>query len=514
MQQFLSSESGKSKTFTNLNISQIQHSPFNPRKNRQKESVEKLAERISKNGFEITRAIWVHPVNNHYEVFAGGTRYESAKIAKITEIPVILHDGFSEDEIVKLSEEDNENDEYHAVVNIVDVWMSYKSLADRGWSQERIAKAKVVSRSLAGFRLQLSDLSLSVKNEFAKNDLLKESHALELLSLLNFGNLSMWLTRDQVMFEILESVLKNKADKITAKIFAKEVEKYNSLIKAVQEKVDGLDGEYKNLYLLWLSEKKVRSISGAETEYSGILTRIESDIRERQTKILAEQKKITEEQRLLELEKIIQKKKDYIISRVVNEDFRIAMEKLEDNSVNLIFTDPPYDDESINLYGDLAEIASRKLKKGGSLITYAGHYALHRILDLMDGKLRYWWTIAMIYSGQSRKLEGKHVFVGWKPLLWFVKETLLIADGEYMQDIIRSEQPDKDLHEWQQDTAEAEYYIQHLTKEGDLVVDPFVGSGTTLISAYKLNRDFWGCELNIVHCETARGRILEHQIHP
>ena len=56
---------------------------------------------------------------------------------------------------------------------------------------------------------------------------------------------------------------------------------------------------------------------------------------------------------------------------------------IPDNSIDLIFTDPPYNEASLSLYGDLAKLAERVLKPGGSLITYVGHYALFKINDLI-----------------------------------------------------------------------------------------------------------------------------------
>ena len=42
-------------------------------------------------------------------------------------------------------------------------------------------------------------------------------------------------------------------------------------------------------------------------------------------------------------------------------------ENIADNSIDLIFTDPPYNEASLSLYGDLAKLADRGRKPGGSL---------------------------------------------------------------------------------------------------------------------------------------------------
>ena len=85
----------------------------------------------------MTRALWVYPENNHYEVFAGGTRLEAAKVAGLEEIPCLLHSSYSIEEISRLADEDNENDEYHEPVGIVDVWAEYYRLnKEEGWTQE------------------------------------------------------------------------------------------------------------------------------------------------------------------------------------------------------------------------------------------------------------------------------------------------------------------------------------------------------------------------------------------
>lgn len=192
--------------------------------------------------------------------------------------------------------------------------------------------------------------------------------------------------------------------------------------------------------------------------------------------------------------------------QIVHADFRDYLKSLPDNSVNLIFTDPPYDSASIPLYADLAVHAARVLKPGGSLLTYVGHYALPQVAQMMSEHLRYWWLIALSHqSGNHRRLEGKKVYVHWKPMLWYVKETY---EGERaIADLIETDQPDKQVHDWEQGLKPAKYFIEYLTEPGDLVVDPMCGSGTTCRAALETGRRVIGVEIDLQRANVAKANL-------
>lgn len=50
-------------------------------------------------------------------------------------------------------------------------------------------------------------------------------------------------------------------------------------------------------------------------------------------------------------------------------------------------------------------------------------------------------------------------------------------------------------------------FIINSSKEGDLVLDPYMGTGTTGAACKELNRDFIGVEIDKAHFETAKRRI-------
>lgn len=52
-------------------------------------------------------------------------------------------------------------------------------------------------------------------------------------------------------------------------------------------------------------------------------------------------------------------------------------------------------------------------------------------------------------------------------------------------------------------------HIKTWSNEGDIVLDPFMGSGTSGIAAVELGRSFIGCELNEDYCQMAKERIQE-----
>ena len=183
-----------------------------------------------------------------------------------------------------------------------------------------------------------------------------------------------------------------------------------------------------------------------------------------------------------------------------------SQKEIQDSSIDLIFTDPPYGKEYLPLYEELAKLAVRTLKPGGSLVFLTGHIILDDVFTIFNEfslnnnnlGLKYWWTFAVKHTGHHTKIHPRYVFAEWKPLLWYVKgervNDLVISNT--ICDYIESVAPLKIEHEWQQSIVEPQYVIKNLTIENQIVLDPMMGTGTTGLATLNLRRKFIGIEKN------------------
>jgi site-specific DNA-methyltransferase (adenine-specific) len=187
-------------------------------------------------------------------------------------------------------------------------------------------------------------------------------------------------------------------------------------------------------------------------------------------------------------------------------DFREVGSHIADESVALVFTDPPYHRDSLHLYGEVAEFAARVLLPGGSLVVYVPNYALPEIPKLCGAHLRYWWTLAVVLPGDHALMREFGVRVGWKPMAWFTQGGRLNKQ-QIFDDVIQGGAKEKNVHEWQQQVMTAEALIRVLTAENDLVLDPMCGSATTLIAARRAGRRYLGIEVKPETATLARQRL-------
>lgn len=182
-------------------------------------------------------------------------------------------------------------------------------------------------------------------------------------------------------------------------------------------------------------------------------------------------------------------------------DFRDVLADLRD--VDAIITDPPYPREFLPLLDDLAAWADKVLTPDGVLVVLMGQTHLPEVYRRLDGHRPYRWTACYLTPGNGYASMARRLQSNWKPLIVY-------GGGPRFADIVRSGASDADAknnHVWGQDYNAFHTIVERFTARGQTVVDPFMGSGTTLLAAHALGRHAIGCDVASEHVATARERL-------
>ena len=201
------------------------------------------------------------------------------------------------------------------------------------------------------------------------------------------------------------------------------------------------------------------------------------------------EKKETERSRLEEIGKTKQIDVDLRLG-----DFEEVFKDIPDGSIDCIITDPPYPKEFIEVWSKLSRVAKRVLKPNGYCVAYSGQMYLPEVMNRMCENLDYYWTFAVYHEGQTQIVNGINLMCRWKPVLIFQNGKKKIENT--FQDYFISEQREKNGHDWQQSKSGVAYLIEMFTKKGDTILEPFAGSGTTMIAAREKGRNVIGAEID------------------
>lgn len=192
-------------------------------------------------------------------------------------------------------------------------------------------------------------------------------------------------------------------------------------------------------------------------------------------------------------------------------DMSLLYDTLEDNSVDLFFTDPPYLEKCLPEFTRLAELAAKKLKPGGLLLTYSGQMFLPEVMQRLATHLTYWWTFVITHE-VGLAIWSRNLQVKWKPVLVYAKP---MANGgispapAMLTDRIEGGGRSKEYHAWGQDANEATYWIEKLCPANGLVCDPYTGGGAIPLACHLTGRRWIAAEVDIQQAQIARLRLSE-----
>jgi len=210
------------------------------------------------------------------------------------------------------------------------------------------------------------------------------------------------------------------------------------------------------------------------------------------------------------------------------------MKTFPKESVDLVLTDPPYGvgsnetngiDYTDNYFNvnEVSDLLFNLLKENTRLFCFIAQKTLFQTICDFDKQFDFHQILVWHkpnFAGGGKKVydftssyEFILLFHKGKPVK--LKNPRDISN-EYLSnsDVLKYTQPqsnfkkDKRYHIHQKPLKLIEHLILASTNENNLVLDPFIGSGTTAVVAEKLNRRWIGIEISPEYCEIAKQRIL------
>ena len=194
------------------------------------------------------------------------------------------------------------------------------------------------------------------------------------------------------------------------------------------------------------------------------------------------------------------------------------MRSLPESNADVLITDPLYssDIEDIAAYARAwLPLAWSKVKRTGRAYVFIGSYPKEVAAYLAvcaEHNVPVEQLLIWSYTNTMGPRPKMRYFLNYQTVLYIVGPDAAPLDCELLTELCAAREeyhPARSaerVYQWQKPTEIVEAYIRHSTRPGDLVIDPFAGSGTTMVCAAKLGRRSIGCEISSDVVAIAEGR--------
>lgn len=219
-------------------------------------------------------------------------------------------------------------------------------------------------------------------------------------------------------------------------------------------------------------------------------------------------------------------------------DCRKALASMADREVDVVITDPPYDERT----HAMARSEGGEAPAGGRLLSgakakfHAYTHAEQLAIFAEMGRVTRRWVVATVATDTAFRFEvdekppglrllrvgawiktnpmpifsGDRPAMGWEPIVYFHRDDLKPAwngGGKAANFVLPSSQGTG--HPTSKPLAMVAEWVRLFSNPGDTVLDPFVGSGTTLRAAKDEGRSAIGWEVDERYCEIAAKRLAQ-----
>ncbi|KKK80358.1 hypothetical protein LCGC14_2824280 [marine sediment metagenome] len=181
--------------------------------------------------------------------------------------------------------------------------------------------------------------------------------------------------------------------------------------------------------------------------------------------------------------------------------------------VDLVLTDPPYnsgldygdgtDDARPDYWEWLAVPINHCLRLADRVLIKHSSLKVAEFQSVWPSRILVW------YKPFSSGFPLRGVATHWEPIHWLQGEAAAWSKDVFVSPAGNSHQEATSGHPAQMPEVLAKHWIATFASEGETILDPFMGSGTTLRAAKDLGRYAIGIEIEEKYCEIAKRRMAQ-----
>lgn len=506
-----------------VSLADLEMSRVNPRQTYDEGRVKALSKQISTAGYDSTRAVKVHrDPDGTLRVFAGSTRAMAAEMAGLKSIPAYEFVGYTDDELWGLAYEDNDGDDKHTSLPLVDMWADYAARAAIGYTAQDIASVMKIDEALAERRIRWATSVKGKLREYVAARRIDETILGDIDGINVPPELTAWATteqlRDEAASEICGGLTVKTGPELTRKQARGVVAKYRELIGEAQKAV----AEHAQVALT-IASHGVRNLVGL-----------------RKAQLIAQREVEQQQQTRYEgsplgspTEPVMSSKKkaldrfEALSNKIEMADARTLVVP---KTATLVLTDPPY---GMAFQSNTRVVTPKKdeIASDGTIeeaVSLLGATMSNLYPQLADD------ATALVFTGWrfENELRNTLVIAGFTivgSLIW-VRPNTGMGDvyGTFAPkhdriihaikgnpklngrppDVLEGGEVLKSGHPTEKPVDLLRLLIETTTLPGDCVVEPFAGSGSTIMAALDTGRDFRAREIDQQYFDRIQDMLL------
>lgn len=215
------------------------------------------------------------------------------------------------------------------------------------------------------------------------------------------------------------------------------------------------------------------------------------------------------------------------VNQIICGDCLEVMKDWPDGCVDLVLTDPPYgvdydggsmneskreklaNDADAGIYSKFLPLMFRLMKNGASGYVFYATSCSHEVYPAISETFGIYQQLVWFKTNATFGSPFARYHFDYEPFIYVRKGAPSKWNGGTTERAVwhLSREPANIHHPTQKPTRLMLRAIQNSSDVGDLILDPFCGSGTTCVAAKMLGRRYIGIDISEEYCQIARQRL-------